>query len=112
MTLNQGQTAQKTSKYLLDENTSYAQVLALWEPDVNDGGTSLTRFVSQAQQFTEYAEQEGNMRVVVWALKDPANATRSLQVLENAGVPVDKIDFIYGISGLHQYLQAWLQGGV
>ena len=41
MTLNQGQTAQKTSKYLLDENTSYAQVLALWEPDVNDGGTSL-----------------------------------------------------------------------
>ena len=41
VTLNQGQTAQKTSKYLLDENTSYAQVLALWEPDVNDGGTSL-----------------------------------------------------------------------
>jgi len=40
VTLHQGQPEQKTTKYLLDENTSYAQVLEERAPDTNDSAAS------------------------------------------------------------------------
>ena len=70
-------------------------------------GESLTRLGAQLQQFTQWASQGTGREVVVWALKNPDNATKAEQtVLQAAGNP-QGVRFVYGVEGLFQYLSKW-----
>ncbi|MDB6055657.1 MAG: hypothetical protein JWN25_3180 [Verrucomicrobiales bacterium] len=55
------------------------------------------------EQFTQCAANNST-QVMVWSLINPENVNKVEKALAEGGGAVTKINFVYGVQGLYEYL--------